>query len=62
MTIVPGKVFDDYHAALFQISVSRSRNLLHRCFGRVNYEPYAIATHNVRARLKNFSSKNIYLL
>ena len=35
------KSFWDGHAALF-ISVLRSRNLLHLCYGRVNYTPHAM--------------------
>ena len=34
------KSFWDYHATLFEIP--RSRNLLHRCYGRVNYAPHAM--------------------
>ena len=39
--------------------ISRSRNLSHRFYGRVNYAPHAIP-HNVctDTRLKNFSSNN----
>ena len=34
--------FWDDHTALFEISVSRSRNLLHCCYGQVIYAPYAM--------------------
>ena len=33
------KSFWDDHAALFEITVLRPRNLLHRCYGQVNYAP-----------------------
>ena len=32
----------DDHAALFELSVSRSRDLLHCCYGWLNYAPYAM--------------------
>ena len=40
--IVPVKFLETDHAALFEINVPRSRNLLHRCYGRVKYAPYAM--------------------
>ena len=47
------------HAALFEISVSRSRNLLHRCYGVWTGEICAVryATHNILASQKPFKQQ-----
>ena len=49
--------FLDDHAALFEISVSRSRNLLHRCYGRVKYAPYAMPRTTFYASQKHFQQQ-----
>ena len=56
------KSFRDDHAALFEISVSRSRNLLHRCYGRVKYAPYAMPCTTFYASQKHFQQQYIQFL
>ena len=50
-------VFETITAALFEISVSRSRNFLHRCYGWVKYAPYAMPRTTFYASQKPFKQQ-----